>query len=142
MSLNAELLAHIQAAEDEYGHVSNWPDSVLKKARKLADRYGNEAGFKLEELADVRNLAERGFFVTHIGIKLHHSRDWVLNRVPEDFEFIATEEDQRLLKTYQDKSVREVGRLLHRDLSWVREMRRKYGWTQEQLIQEDEEEPE
>lgn len=74
MSLNAELLAHIQAAEDEYGHVSNWPDSVLKKARKLADRYGNEAGFKLEELADVRNLAERGFFVTHIGIKLHHSR--------------------------------------------------------------------
>lgn len=128
VALNEELLAHVQLAEDKYGHVSNWPDSVVKKARKLADRYGNEAEFiKLEELTDVRELAERGFFVTHIGIKLHHSRGWVLNRMPEDFEYTATEEDQQLLKIHQDKSTREVGRLLHRDLSWVREMRRKDG---------------
>jgi len=128
MALNRELFARVRLAEEKFGDANNWPQDEVDKMQALANREGNPKSYiDPSEREEVRELAERGFFVTHIGIKLHHSRGWVLKRMPEDFEYTATEEDQRLLKIYQDKSVREVGRLLHRDLSWVREMRRKYG---------------
>jgi len=123
MALNEELLVRVHAVEAEYGHVNNWPESEAVELQAIANREPDSV--EPDELADVRELAERGFFVTRIAIKLHRSRGWVLRRMPQGFSYKLIDEDRRVLKYYRNKTVKETSFKLQRDAAWVREMRKQ-----------------
>lgn len=123
MALNEELLVRVHAVEAEYGHVNNWPESEAAELQAIANREPDSV--EPDELADVRELAERGFFVTRIAIKLHRSRGWVLRRMPQGFSYKLIDEDRRVLKYYRNKTVKETSSKLQRDAAWVREMRKQ-----------------
>lgn len=123
MALNEELLTRIRAVEAEFGHVKNWPAGEITEIRAIANR--EPEGTDPDELLEVRELAERGFFVTQIAIRLHRSRGWVLKRMPESIEYVLTEEDRRVLKYYQHKTIKETSSKLQRNADWVREVRTK-----------------
>lgn len=123
MVLNKELLTRLRAVEAEFGHVNNWPASELTEIRAIANREPDEVG--PDELMEVRELAERGFFVTRIAIRLHRSRGWVLKRLPDDIEYVLVEEDRRVLRYYRHKTIKETASKLQRNADWVREMRKK-----------------
>lgn len=121
MSLNAELLAHIQAAEAEYGHVSDWPKSVVQEARKLSNRDPDDVA----ERKDAEWLYRRGFTSRAVARKMHRSTDWASRRKPVIEEYIYTDDDLEYLKLYERDSVRQVAQRMERNQLWVKEMRRK-----------------
>ncbi|AYM03596.1 hypothetical protein D8911_11600 [Levilactobacillus brevis] len=121
VALNQELLTCIQGAESKYGHTDNWPDALLTEIQVLANREPEADA----ERKEAEWLYRRGFTRDAVALRLHRSAGWAGARKPVITEFEYTDDDLITLAALSTYTNYEAALRMHRNLLWIKEMRRK-----------------